>query len=222
MSNQVREIQLGLLLDPELESDRQALAELKRWYQRAKIINSDHDSFDFFKLRLHKNIYLSGLFLCLLEPNLVKFLAQHLNEENLSVEFLHQALTEHRLMPERHEEPEALENSVPPLAPDELANRIAAQLSPLLNAQGETAGLSEQNSQLQAQVGMLAERLQEQNQLLQQQSQMLDSLTRIGSQVSSSPGRGSSPTAQPSEEVQLHDLSATAAKVRKVRAKGVF
>lgn len=218
MSNQVREIQLGLLLDPELESDRQALAALKQWYQRAKVINGDHDSFDFFKLRLHKNIYLSGLFLCLLEPRLVKFLARNLQEKNLSVEFLHLALAEHQLMPEGQPPADLLDR----LVQDELASRIVDQLSPLLNAQGENTRFGEQNAQLQAQVGMLAERLQEQSLLLQQQSRLLDSLMRTGIQAQSAPGRESSPTAMPSEEVQLHDLSATAAKVRKVRAKGVF
>lgn len=218
MSNQVREIQLSLLLDPEQESDRQALAALKQWYQRAKVINGDHDSFDFFKLRLHKNIYLSGLYLCLLEPRLVKFFARNLQEQNLSAEFLHLALVEHQLMPEGQPPATPLDR----IAPDELASRIADQLSPLLNAQGETASLGEQNAQLQAQVGMLAERLQEQSLLMQQQASLLDSLMRTGAQTPSTPGRESSVGAMPSEEVQLHDLSATAAKVRKVRAKGVF
>lgn len=216
MSNPVREIQLSLQLDPEQESDRQALAALKQWYQRAKIINSDNDSFDFFKLRLHKNIYLSGLFLCLLEPKLIKCLSRHLQEQQLTGEFLHRALAEHGIMPGSGA------SMADPLVPDELATSIVDRLTPLLNNQRETASLGEQNAQLQAQVGTLAQRLQEQGDLLQQQARLLDSLARSGGPSPS--GTAETPTlvTQGSGELPLHDLSATAARVRKVRAKGVF
>lgn len=216
MSNPVREIQLSLQLDPEQESDRRALAALKQWYQRAKFINSDNDSFDFFKLRLHKNIYLSGLFLCLLEPRLIKFLSRHLQEPHLTNEFLHRVLAEHGIMSND-------ESLMPdPLIPDELAASIVDRLSPLLSAQKETTSLSEQNAQLQAQIGMLAQRLQEQDDLLQRQARLLDSLTNSGGPSQSGAPERPVLTTQASDELPLHDLSATAAKVRKVRAKGVF
>lgn len=218
MSNQVREILFSLQLDPELESDRQALAALKQWYQRAKVINSDNDSFDFFALRLHKNIYLSGLFLCLLEPRLVKFFSQHLQAQNLTPEFLRQALAEHRLIAADG----ASAADASHFAPDELATRIADQLSPLLNGKGEALSTNEQNAQLQAQVSMLSEQLKEQRSLLQQQARLLDSLTRSGVQGHAEPGNVHAMAPAVPGEPQLHDLSATAAKVRKVREKGVF
>ena len=219
MTNSVREVQVTLTLDPQQASDNLALATLQRWYQRAEILNKETDNFDFFSLPLHKDIYLSGLLLCLLEPNLVKFLSRNLQLNNLNSEFLQHSLEEHRLIAGREALPTEPSGQ---LTPDELATQIADKLTPLLSALGKSTVQRKQRDALQACVDTLAQQLQEQNGLLQQQAHLLDKLTHVGGQVQSAPAAGNPPAPQVSGEVQRHDLSETAAKVRKVRAKGIF
>jgi|EndMetStandDraft_3_1072993.scaffolds.fasta_scaffold138756_2 hypothetical protein len=239
MSNPVSEVQITLKLDSSQASDRLALASLQRWYQRGKMLNSDNDAFDFFQLQMHKDIYLSGLFLSLLDPNLVKSLSQNLQLHRLDPEFLYKTLEEHQLTPGAGK-PTA--NPLDSLAPDDLATRIADQLYPLLSGKDEVAGFNEPSGQLQTQANMLKQ-LQEQSRLLQQQANLLDILASAGaaslsestaSMHPATPVTQSSPAAQANQTTQstqanqalgggqLHDLSETAAKVRKVRAKGVF
>lgn len=219
MTNSVREVQVTLTLDPQQASDNLALATLQRWYQRAEILNKETDNFDFFRLPLHKDIYLSGLLLCLLEPNLVKYLARHLQSHNLNSEFLQHSLEEHQLIAGLGAP--ATEPSGP-FTPDELATQIADKLSPLLSALDTSTSQHEQREALQTQVTKLAQQLQKQNKLLQQQALLLEKLTQAGGQVQSEPTQNPPLPAQVSGEVQRHDLSETAAKVRKVRAKGIF
>lgn len=219
MSNSVREVQITLTLDTQQASENLALATLQRWYQRAEILNRKNDDFDFFRLRLHKDIYLSGLLLCLLEPRLVKFLAQHLQQHNLTAEFLQQSLEEHQLTLSNEAQ---LANQPGQFAPDELAAHIADKLYALLNAQDKSMGLNEQSGELHAQVSMLAQRLQEQSHLLQQQAQQLDQMARVDGEdmpdLTASPAQA----AQASGDRTLHNISETAARVRKIREKGVF
>ncbi|NDO81976.1 hypothetical protein CJP72_14750 [Citrobacter sp. NCU1] len=219
MTNPVREVQVTLTLDPQLASDNLALATLQRWYQRAEILNKETDNFDFFRLSLHKDIYLSGLMLCLLEPSLVKFLARNLQLHNLNNAFLQQSLEEHRLI----EGPGAPATEPSgQFTPDELATHIADKLSPLLSALDESTSQHEQHEELQTQVKKLVQQLQKQSKLLQQQALLLEKLTQAGGQVQSDPTQNHPLPAQVAGEVQRHDLSETAAKVRKVRAKGIF
>lgn len=229
MSNPVWQIRVALGLDPQNESDRLALTTLHRWFKRAELLNQGNEEFDFFKLQLHKDIYMSGLFLCLLEPKLVKYFSRNLHGNCLTTEFLHQALASHRLSDADNKQV-VQDDPLNQLSPDELASRIADQLQPLLTAQSaqpaqnDAASVSERNEQLQAQVSMMAQQLQEQSRLLQQQARLLDSLARNGG--GAGPARPAESQgaqgAQTDGPVQLHDLSETAAKVRKVRAKGVF
>ncbi|MBV8043274.1 hypothetical protein [Pluralibacter sp.] len=194
MSNPVGEVQITLKLDPRQASDRLALATLQRWYQRGSLLNSDDDAFDFFALRLHKDIYLSGVYLSLLEPELVKCFSRNLQLNCLTPAFFYHALEAQGLTPD-------------------VALPTSAGLDPL-----PTDALAD----LHTQVSRLQQQLQEQRELLQQQARLLDILTNAGATAPSTPKGEHTQTAQRDGDVQLHDLSATAAKVRKVREKGVF
>ncbi|MHA1066722.1 hypothetical protein ACR9GP_22845 [Enterobacter ludwigii] len=216
MSNCNGNISITFRLEPDQESDRLAMAALQRWYQRGHKLNINTDSFDFFSLQLHKDIYLSGLFLSLLEPELVKCFARNLQVSNLTSDFLCNTLKKHLIMPDVGK---PATSSLNLLASDELADRIADQLSPFFTALGEKAYDSEPSEQLQNQMSVLQRQLAEQGLLLKRQAQLLDQLTAGGSDIS----QGKTPTGNDVSQTQdLHDLSKTAAKVRKVRAKGVF
>lgn len=216
MSNWNGNISITFRLEPDQESDRLAMAALQRWYQRGHKFNINTDSFDFFSLKLHKDIYLSGLFLSLLEPELVKCFARNLQVSNLTPDFLYNTLKKHLIIPDV-ETPAT--SSLNLSASDELAGRIADQLSSFFTALGENAYGSEPSEQLQNQMSVLQRQLAEQGLLLKRQAQLLDQLTAGGSDTS----RGKAPTGNGISQTQgLHDLSKTAAKVRKVRAKGVF
>jgi hypothetical protein len=225
MTNPAKLIPLTLRLDPCRESERMALTTLQRWYQRAGELNGGHEEFDFFGLQLHTNIYLSGLHLCLLEPKLIKVLSSHLHSTNLTPEFLYQALERHQLVPADQPsvaEPAADSNTPTDpfgqISPESLVNSIVDQLHPLLNAQSETNASAEQNAWLQAQLHIMTQQLQEQGRLLQEQTRLLGALN-LGSGPRPASQEGERGAANPE---QLHNLSATAAKVRKVREKGVF
>ncbi|MCF5894368.1 hypothetical protein K3H42_04420 [Aeromonas veronii] len=82
----------SIYMDPgALESDRYAVGVLQNWYQRARKIQEGTEEFDFSKSRFHKDIYLSGMFMYVLAPNLCKAIANALGPEQVSMTTLRHA-----------------------------------------------------------------------------------------------------------------------------------
>ncbi|MGL5948445.1 MAG: hypothetical protein ACRCYV_05205 [Aeromonas sp.] len=89
MSNQLKRMSFSIYMDPAaLESDRYALGVLQNWFARAKKIQGDGEEFDFSKSRFHKDIYLSGMFMYVLSPNLCKAMANALGPEQVTLSTL--------------------------------------------------------------------------------------------------------------------------------------
>ncbi|MFM7967235.1 hypothetical protein ACF2JD_02215 [Aeromonas sp. A-5] len=92
MSSQLKRMTFSIFMDPgALESDRYAAGVLQSWYQRARKIQDDVEEFDFSKSRFHKDIYLSGMFMYVLAPNLCKAIANALGPEQVSMTTLRHA-----------------------------------------------------------------------------------------------------------------------------------
>lgn len=92
MSSQLKRMTFSIYMDPgALESDRYAVRVLQNWYQRARKIQEGTEEFDFSKSRFHKDIYLSGMFMYVLAPNLCKAIANALGSEQVSMTTLRHA-----------------------------------------------------------------------------------------------------------------------------------
>ncbi|PKQ79842.1 hypothetical protein AOX56_13090 [Aeromonas sobria] len=64
---------------------------MQNWYQRARKIQDSSEEFDFSRSRFHKDIYLSGMFMYVLAPNLCKAIANALGPEQVSMTTLRHA-----------------------------------------------------------------------------------------------------------------------------------
>ncbi|WP_241658110.1 hypothetical protein [Aeromonas sobria] len=92
MSSQLKRMTFSIYMDPgALESDRYAVGVLQNWYQRARKIQDSSEEFDFSRSRFHKDIYLSGMFMYVLAPNLCKAIANALGPEQVSMTTLRHA-----------------------------------------------------------------------------------------------------------------------------------
>lgn len=134
MSSQLKRMTFSIYMDPgALESDRYAVGVLQNWYQRARKIQDGSEEFDFSKSRFHKDIYLSGMFMYVLAPNLCKAIANALGPEQVSMTTLRHAFASCGF--------NLGEGSTPAQpAADVMVEQIVARLSPRLG-QGDTGGL---------------------------------------------------------------------------------
>ncbi|WP_421199779.1 hypothetical protein [Aeromonas enteropelogenes] len=131
MSSQLKRMTFSIYMDPgALESDRYAVGVLQNWYQRARKIQDGSEAFDFSKSRFHKDIYLSGMFMYVLSPNLCKVIANALGPEQVSITTLRHAFASCGFS----QGPDAS------LTPDTLIDEIVERLTPLLG-QGDSCTL---------------------------------------------------------------------------------
>ncbi|MGL5495678.1 MAG: hypothetical protein ACRDCQ_01640 [Aeromonas sobria] len=227
MSEQQNHFHLTLQLDPSRDNDRYALAMLQEWYNKAVELHQGCEAFDFGKVRLHKEVYLSGLYLCMLKPKLCKLLASNMIRGNITPDFIAFALAQTGL--QQATEPDVQIDYA------ELAHQLATKLDhgepwgqaltsqileQLATASPSTPLGSANEAEitlLRTQLGQVSELVQQQTTLIREQGRLLKQLAISGITKTSTAdgpnGRNDGPMA---------NLSATAAKVRKVRSKGVF
>ncbi|MDM5129859.1 hypothetical protein OB962_02425 [Aeromonas piscicola] len=134
MSSQLKRMTFSIYMDPgALESDRYAVGVLQNWYQRARKIQDGAEEFDFSKSRFHKDIYLSGMFMYVLAPNLCKAIANALGPEQVSLTTLRHAFASCGFNLGEG-------SSAAPPAADVMIDQIVARLLPQLG-QGDNASL---------------------------------------------------------------------------------
>ncbi|WP_236661855.1 hypothetical protein [Aeromonas jandaei] len=136
MSSQLKRMSFSIYMDPgALESDRYAVGVLQNWYQRARKIQDGSEEFDFSKSRFHKDIYLSGMFMYVLAPNLCKAIANALGPEQVSMTTLRHAFAScgFHLGGEGNERP----------ATDAMVEEIVARLAPRLE-QADNGSLADE------------------------------------------------------------------------------
>jgi hypothetical protein len=134
MSSQLKRMTFSIYMDPgALESDRYAVGVLQNWYQRARKIQDGAEEFDFSKSRFHKDIYLSGMFMYVLAPNLCKAVANALGPEQVSLMTLRHAFASCGFTLGEGSE-------ASPSAGDAMVDQIVARLGPRLG-QGNSGAL---------------------------------------------------------------------------------
>ncbi|PSW03548.1 hypothetical protein [Photobacterium lipolyticum] len=96
MSNsQLKRVNYSIYLDPvNSNSDRYAVGVMQNWAKERREMMSDPSAGValHYSLHMHKNIYLSGMFLYLLSPAMSNGLAGSLSEDNIKMETLKQQL----------------------------------------------------------------------------------------------------------------------------------
>ncbi|MFM5361243.1 hypothetical protein ACET6Z_17000 [Aeromonas veronii] len=142
MSSQLKRMTFSIYMDPgALESDRYAVGVLQNWYQRARKIQEGTEEFDFSKSRFHKDIYLSGMFMYVLAPNLCKAIANALGPEQVSMTTLRHAFASCGF-----NLGEVAGEAQP--AADVMIDEIVARLAPLLGQSDTTSLVDEIVSRL--------------------------------------------------------------------------
>lgn len=101
---QIRRVNLSLHLTPEQShADRRAMQQLQKWHQSVNQADSVDDA-NMAIRGFHRDVYLAGLQLFLLDPALCHHVAESLGRENLTLSAL---LGELQPAPENQEEPSA-------------------------------------------------------------------------------------------------------------------
>lgn len=234
MSNgQPKKLNLALYLDPVTsDADRAAMDALQQWYEDAKLSHGEQQDADMSSVvRLfHRDIYLAGLRLYLINPTFCRQIANALAQQQYSVEMLVQqgracgllpleasngpddsSFSEiqleqlERLLSLSYAEPRAgaasdPESSARPRSVDEVTNTELGRQ------------LAEQGEQLNA---LMAE-LQRVRALAEQQATQLKQLKGGGRATESAASDTSS------DELSVADMAPQIAQMQKIRKKGVF
>lgn len=251
MSSQLKRMSFSIYMDPgALESDRYAVGVLQNWYQRARKIQDGSEEFDFSKSRFHKDIYLSGMFMYVLAPNLCKAIANALGPEQVSMTTLRHAFAScgFHLGGEGNERPATdamVEEIVARLAPrleqadngslaDEIVSRLGEQQptelwdelrqglpTPLDHDQLAEAIAGKLPSTAGEQdLAPLQSSIQLLSRQLEEQSRLIREQHRLIQRLASAPVRQVSDGAE--AEPIVEDLSAQVANIKRVKAKGIF
>ena len=221
MSNRhIRRVNLSLHLSPEhSRADLRAMLQLKKWHQALNQAGSQPGDTTMEMRRFHRNIYLAGLQLQLLNPQLCSHVAESMGREKLTLDELCGELAGAGLLPvSAGPTPTPAAEPISPTADfsKQQLRQMRALMSEALQRQPAPAapddGSREELSQLRSEVAQLKTLLNQQHLLLQQ--------LRLS-------GRAPSPAAESmknglTEEVDLSTLDAPAQKMKQIRQKGIF
>lgn len=202
MSNGVaRKLNLALYLNPETsDSDRYAVGALRQWYVKAKRSHSDRTTLDMAVRLFHRDIYLAGLYLYLLDPKLSRSLGGALDDESLTPTAFWRQLHACGLTQGEHQQ-----------ITDDEALFSPSQLTQLQQL------LAKQNSHIVA----VQQELQQLRQLADSQARQLK---RLQGQTASgaAPGEESPSTGATQESSVLSELMPSPERIAKIKQKGLF
>ena len=195
MSNQLKRMTFSIFMDMgTLGSDRYAAGVLQSWQQRAAKIQESPEEFDFSQSRFHKDIYLSGMFLYMLAPNLCKAIAGALGPEQINLGTLRQVFARSGF--------NLGDGSAASLASDGMVDEIVTRLKPLLGQNDTVALVNEIVSRLGAGAGqqpsqdslveeIVARLVQQQPQQSSQDGLVEEIVARLAQQQSQQPSQDS-------------------------------
>ncbi len=213
MSSRFKKVSLALYLDPtNSDADNYAFKTLSGWAKRRQELSLDASAtMELHQLvHVHKDIYLSGLFLYQLKPELSKSLATALATDSINENALSNALNLNQIGYEKSQvSVQSANNS------NDLSD-FSARIDSLLKQQ---AAANKQVVESKKQITTLQQLVQEQNRLIAQ-------LLQQGGTLSSSTLPESQPSLDtkspmlPDEPKEL--VEQRLAKVKKMKSKGVF
>ena len=210
MSNGVaRKLNLALYLNPETsEADRFAVGALRDWYDKAKRSHTDRTSLEMVVRLFHRDIYLAGLYVHLLNPRLSRSLSVALDSENLTATAFWRQLHACGLSDDGSEASTAEEALFSPSQLTQLQQLLAEQNAHIVSVQQELQQLRQ-----------LADN--QARQLKRLQGQSLSSgfqgsgAQGSGTQISESKGTSF-------ESTELSELMPPSAQLKKIKQKGLF
>lgn len=212
-----RQVNFSLHLRPDTSrADERVIAWLKQWHSELKQGDGDRNNANMEIRAFHRNVYLAGLQLQLLDPQLCNAIAESIGREELTLPELVGKLVRDKLLPE----------GVPMAftAADSAGSFSAEQLSQLKNLliehQPEHAPVagSESTTDQQAEFQRMHDELDRLKTVLNQQTRLLQQLQRQGVSAPATENSKDSGT----EESDLSALSAPTEKMQKIKQKGIF
>lgn len=211
-SGQMRRVNLSLHLSPEASrADQRAMMQLKTWHEAVQQAGSGVTEANMEIRRFHRHVYLAGLQLHLLKPQLCSRIAESLGRESLTLESLCAELQHDGLLP--GEAPEKTPAAAADFSQQQLEQMrtLMKQILPAHSPVASDSGCSEETAMLRREVAELKTLLEQQHLLLQQ--------LRVSGRSASA--QDSTRNAQ-AEEVDLSAVDAPTQKMNKVRQKGIF
>ncbi|WP_154181010.1 hypothetical protein [Vibrio furnissii] len=225
MSNRFKRVSFALYLDPKQSSaDNFAFNTMLGWSKKRQELAADATAaMELHQLvHIHKHIYLSGLYLHTLKPELAMSLASALSTESINTQSLLDMLKLHQIEPQSAA---GLDEAMCQTLADKVAASVQAQLSA-----AAPSAMSDGVASVLAQVQRLEETLtshttpvssaegeqvQELKRLIVKQSQLIHQL--IGSLK-----QGAVVGQESSNDASAEPVEARLERVQKIRQKGVF
>ncbi|WP_052285070.1 hypothetical protein [Kluyvera genomosp. 1] len=225
MSNRhIRRVSLSLHLSPEhSRADLRAMLQLKKWHQELNQTGTNPGDANMEMRRFHRNVYLAGLQLQLLNPQLCSHVAESMGRDKLTLDELCGELVSAQLLPiPPGEAPAPTPASEPAVSSDDFSKQQLRQMRALMSealsrqpapvAAAPDDASREELALLRGEVAQLKTLLNQQHLLLQQ--------IRMS-------GRAAAPAAEnaksgQAEELDLSTLGAPAQKMKQIRQKGIF
>lgn len=198
MSNgQSKRVNLTLHLNPgDSQADLRTCATLQRWHNKLKQEESSRVDATLIMRAFHRNIYLAGLQLQLLSPQLCHHVAESISRENMTLPDLVTELVRCELLP----------------AGTPINTSVSGEFS-----EQQLKQLQQMNTAQHADFSPLCKNLEQIRTLLENQSLQLAQLSRSDTtQVQEVTSKGGS------EEMDLNEIAVPIEKMKKIRQKGIF
>ncbi|MCT4716240.1 hypothetical protein MUA01_14850 [Enterobacteriaceae bacterium H18W14] len=221
MSNgQTKRVNLTLHLNPgESQADLRTVAKLTQWHNSLKQDAGERDEAAMQMRAFHRNVYLAGLQLQLLSPQLCHHVAESISREHLTLPELVAELARCELLPEGTpvNAPATEDFSKQQLKQLELLLKKALP-DPVSAAPALPQSVSQEMSEgMQAEFVHLRNELESVRALLEKQNLQLAQLRRSEKAAAQEPSRNGN-----AEEIALAEITTSTEKMKKIRQKGIF
>lgn len=205
-----KKLKLPLYLNPVVSRpDEVAMAALEQWYEQTKeSCGGPGPEVEALIREFHRDLYLAGLHLYLINPRLCRHVAEALQQPDPSAETLDQELKACGLWPSSNSS-----NTGEAFSSGQLE-----QLQHLLGGLGTAADSSSQSAELSQHMSAMEAELRQLRNLVEEQSRQLR-------QMKVSPTETAAPAISlddKTEEMDVSGMSGQIEKMQKIRKKGVF
>lgn len=218
-SRHIRRVNLSLHLSPEhSRADLRAMLQLKKWHQALNQTGSHPGDASMEMRRFHRNVYLAGLQLQLLDPQLCSHVAEAMGRESLTLNELCNELATAQLLPLPVSEAPAVE---PVDTSGDFSKQQLRQMRALMSEalQRQPAPVAAADETSREELTLLRSEVAQLKTLLNQQNLLLQQLKMSGRAVASGPENAKNGQA---EELDLSTLGAPSQKMKQIRQKGIF
>jgi hypothetical protein len=210
-----RQVNFSLHLRPETsKADERVIRWLKQWHEEVKQGNDDRNNANMEIRAFHRRVYLAGLQLQLLEPQLCNAIAESIGSEALTLPELVGKLVRDNLLPEGV----PMNGQTAGASAEHFSDVQLGQLKSLLEER--TAAMPVASSEAagdHAEFVRLHAELDRMKTLLNQQTRLLQQLQRQGVSAPVAESKESG-----TEESDVSAISAPSEKMQKIKQKGIF